>query len=347
MNIHRFRICAFLLGAAAAVPPTALAAPAFTVQDVGTLGSGRVSDGSSVNARESVTGDSRTSPTGLFHAFLSRSGALTDLGTLGGVQSHGHGVNDGNKVVGDADIFDPFAEIHHAFLWHRGAMEDIGTLGGIESVATAINNSGTVVGFSDLSPSGSHAFEWKDRLMTDLGVLPGDTFSAAAAINDRGVIVGASTHVNFSQVFVYRDGVMRGLPELGNLASANGINDRAEIIATSFDYGDIAWHALLWRNGVVTDLGRLPEGTNSYAYGINDAGLVVGVGQFVRNGSEIVNHAFLWQRGRMYDLNDLIPAGSGWELTHALSIADGGAITGTGEIGGETHAYLLLPAGGD
>jgi probable HAF family extracellular repeat protein len=349
MNADRSRICMLLLGAAvASAAAPGLAAPSFSVQDLGTLGTGRVSDGSSVNALGHVAGDSRTSPTALFHAFLWSDGALTDLGTLGGVQSHAHGVNGSDQVVGDADIFDPFAEIRHAFLWQNGGMVDIGTLGGIESVATAINADGTIVGFSDLSPSGSHAFEWKAGLMTDLGVLPGDDFSAAAAINDGGVIVGSSTHVNFSQVFVYRNGVMRGLPELGDLASSNGINDHGQIIATSFDYGDLAWHALLWRRGVVTDLGRVPDGTNSYAYGINDAGQVVGVGQFVRSGSDIVDHAFLWRRGHMYDLNDLIPPGSGWELTHAISIADGGAITGTGQIGGETHAYLLLPvrAGG-
>src|SRR5262245_6903240 len=130
MNSRISRICMLLLGAAAA---PGLAAPAFSVQDLGTLGTGRVSDGSSVNALGHVAGDSRTSPTDLFHAFVWRDGVLTDLGTLGGVQSHVHGVNGDDQVVGDADIFDPFAEIHHAFLWRDGAMEDIGTLGGIES----------------------------------------------------------------------------------------------------------------------------------------------------------------------------------------------------------------------
>jgi hypothetical protein len=45
----------------------------------------------------------------------------------------------------------------------------------------------------------------------------------------------------------------------------------------------------------------------------------------------------------MFDLNRLIPPNSGWELTHALSISDNGNITGFGDIGGETHAFLLVP----
>jgi probable HAF family extracellular repeat protein len=172
--------------------------------------------------------------------------------------------------------------------------------------------------------------------------VPGDTFSAASAINGQGVIVGVSTHVNASRVFIYRNGVMSALPEFGDQAQANGINDHGQLIATAFDYGDLAWHAFLWRGGLSRDLGRLPNGTNSYAYGLNNAGRVVGVGQFKR-ANQLVDHAFLWVRGHMYDLNALIPPNSGWELTHALSIADGGAITGSGDIAGETHAFLALP----
>ena len=89
-------------------------------------------------------------------------------------------------------------------------------------------------------------------------------------------------------------------------------------------------------------MSRLPNGTNSYAYGLNNVGRVVGVGQFKRGG-ELVDHAFLWVRGRMFDLNALIPPDSGWELTHALSIADDGAITGSGDIDHETHAFLAVP----
>jgi hypothetical protein len=45
----------------------------------------------------------------------------------------------------------------------------------------------------------------------------------------------------------------------------------------------------------------------------------------------------------MRDLNDLIPAGSGWTLTEARAINSSGQIAGTGLIGGERHAFLLTP----
>jgi hypothetical protein len=47
------------------------------------------------------------------------------------------------------------------------------------------------------------------------------------------------------------------------------------------------------------------------------------------------------------DLNDMIPAGSGWVLIEANSINDNCQITGTGLIGGVKHAYLLTPTSGN
>jgi len=44
------------------------------------------------------------------------------------------------------------------------------------------------------------------------------------------------------------------------------------------------------------------------------------------------------------DLNSLIPAGSGVELTKATRIADSGEIAAQGVLAnGDEHAYLLIP----
>ena len=45
----------------------------------------------------------------------------------------------------------------------------------------------------------------------------------------------------------------------------------------------------------------------------------------------------------MYDLNNLIPSGSGWELQYASGINDAGRIVGWGTHNGGTHAFLLTP----
>jgi probable HAF family extracellular repeat protein len=86
------------------------------------------------------------------------------------------------------------------------------------------------------------------------------------------------------------------------------------------------------------DLGTL-GGSFSGADGINNSGQVVGY-SYTASGQ---NHGFLWQDGTMSDLNDLIPAGSGWTLYVAWAINNAGQIVGTGSLNGQTHAFLLTP----
>jgi hypothetical protein len=45
----------------------------------------------------------------------------------------------------------------------------------------------------------------------------------------------------------------------------------------------------------------------------------------------------------MHNLNELIPADSGWLLTTARSINEKGQITGLGLLNGEFHAFVLTP----
>ena len=85
---------------------------------------------------------------------------------------------------------------------------------------------------------------------------------------------------------------------------------------------------------VLTDLGTLPGGSSSYAYGINSSGQVVGVSQtFV--GGQYVDHAFLWSGGAMQDLGTL-----GGNNSCAYGINDGGQIVGSSDNGTTTHAFL-------
>jgi len=70
---------------------------------------------------------------------------MSDLGTLGGRNSQGSGVNGRGQIVGNAETqtFDS-----RAFLWDPSSkrMTDLGTLGGNNSRALAINDRGQVVG---------------------------------------------------------------------------------------------------------------------------------------------------------------------------------------------------------
>jgi probable HAF family extracellular repeat protein len=88
------------------------------------------------------------------------------------------------------------------------------------------------------------------------------------------------------------------------------------------------------------DLGSL-GGNYSSAFGINNSGQVVGE-SYTANG--FVDDAFLYSNGTMLDLNSMIPASSGWQLTEACAINDHGWIVGAGfNPSGQDHAFLLTP----
>ena len=81
-------------------------------------------------------------------------------------------------------------------------------------------------------------------------------------------------------------------------------------------------------------------GESNYAWGVNNLGQIVGYSHF---SDELTYHAFLYDEGAMYDLNDLAP-NSGWELREAQAINENGWIVGSGvNQFGQTHAFLATP----
>lgn len=96
-------------------------------------------------------------------------------------------------------------------------------------------------------------------------------------------------------------------------------------------------HAVLWENGKAVDLGGF--GGDSYAYGINAVGKVVGRAETETGG----RRAFLWNKGKMFDLNNLIAPDSGWFLSSANAINNRGQIVGTGGYHNQQRAFLLTP----
>ena len=97
--------------------------------------------------------------------------------------------------------------------------------------------------------------------------------------------------------------------------------------------------AFLWEGGVTRYLGVPAGGNLSRARSINDSGDVVGEWRILAGGQQRFK-AFLYEDGRMRDLNGLIPAGTGWELTGAQAINESGQVVGAGTINNQTHAYL-------
>lgn len=175
--------------------------------DLGTLG-GAESSASGVNDSGQVTGYAYTTGAA-YHAFrITPVGAtwavdanndgvndlMTDLGTLGGTNSWGRGINNNGDVVGESDTVDGRTR---AFVWRNGVMTDLGTLGGANSSAAAISDDGVIVGWAENAGGQRRAFIILNGVMHDLNsvILPGTsnggiTLTEARGINDAGEVVG-------------------------------------------------------------------------------------------------------------------------------------------------------------
>jgi len=252
-------------------------------------------------------------------AFSWQNGVMTPLGTLGGNNAQGSGINDRGQVAGYAENSTPDPNCP----------------------APQVLQFKPVV--------------WTNGRIQALSTHPGDPEGGAFWINNEGELVGAS---GSCAAFDSRYGLplqpkhallwRKGLPpiDLGNLGgrinnAAFAINDHEQVVGTSDLSGDQFQHAFLWQKGVMSDLGTLPGDLISVGCGINNRGQVTGV-SIDASGNP---RAYLWQNGVMTDLNNLIPSDSPLYLMHGFSINSSGEIVGFAynTQTGNFDAYMAVP----
>jgi probable HAF family extracellular repeat protein len=249
-------------------------------------------------------------------------------------------INDRRTVVGTLQIPQDL-RFTQAFKWSDSKLELLESLGGPYSAALALNAAGNVVGSAQISSGANHAVLWRRKQPRDLGLLAQGDYSRARDINDKDDIVGEANVVpnGKPQAFLWRAGKMQQLPNLpgGSLCNAQAINNNGTIVG-SCDLASGTNHAVIWRNGSVEDLGTLHDADSpSTALDINSTGQVVG------SSGDDRPRAFVWEKGKMVNLNKLIAPDSGWTLLVASRINDNGEIIGRGYFHHAIHAFMLEP----
>lgn len=253
-------------------------------------------------------------------------------------------INDQMVVAGTVQA-DLDLRFTHAFRWTNHKMELLESLGGPYSTGLAINAAGVVAGSAQASNGARHAAVWRAKQPRDLGLLGGGDYSSARDINDRGDVAGEANMVpdGKPQAFFWHAGKMQQLPRLpgGTTCSAQAINNNGVMIG-SCDQPNGLGHGVIWRNGSVEDLGIIgePDEATSLALDINSWSQVVGVAE-PEDGKL---KAFLWEKGKMINLNQVIDPHSGWRLLVASRINDKGEILGRGYLKGSIHAFILEPS---
>jgi probable HAF family extracellular repeat protein len=266
---------------------------------------------------------------------------LIDLGTQnGGRSSDALVVNDAGQVAGWSYLAN--SDNYHGVFWDDGEKFEIPTFGGANSNVNDINELGQVVGLADGdSPLGTyHAFLWENGVRTDLHdqySFPGRS-SEALEINDAGQIAGWAYLPGSSDYrgFFLDNGVVSEIYLAGSrFTNVKDMNESGQVVGHSFvSASENLYHAFLWEDGDITDLGTLNGGRSSEAIAINDSGQVVGWSYLP--GSDNY-HAVLWQNDDMPV--DLSPYGS--IISYASDINERGQVVGYYQTAnGYTRAFL-------
>ncbi len=197
----------------------------------------------------------------------------------------------------------------------------------------AINDADEVVGESKLPGKAiSSAVLWKNQSAVDLGGCCG---GMATGINNHSQVIG-NIYDEAGQYHAFLWSKASGMQEIGppkTFSSALALNDHGDVLVQSFSEG-----VLLYRQGTIQHL-TLSSKHPNHPRAINNCGVIVGAfGPF-----SDAERAFVWDAiSGFRDLNDLIPAKSGWKLETATAVNDRGQIVGWGEHDREDEAGFLL-----
>ena len=238
----------------------------------------------------------------------------------------------GSLIVGDYDNADlELGRTGFLYDYETDEFTSLGTLpGGNWSEAHAINSAGEIVGFWGNIVKGPSplAFIWRDGEMIDINGDFGTINSEANGINTAGFVTGwmGSSILSDGQAFIWDNGKVTELPPIPEGLTSDGfaINDQLDVVGRGrfFDpeLDVMVWRAFAFVEGDAFRIDPLPGFTNSIAFEINNAQILVGGS----SGSGL--RAFVWEDEVLTDLNDIISRNLNLTLRVARSINERGQI---------------------
>lgn len=231
--------------------------------------------------------------------------------------------NQGNIVgfSGNSDL------TYQAFLWQGSDPSGLVLLnplpGDVASVAKMDNAAGTSVGYSTSGADLSTPVTWQGgSLAAALPLNSGFTSGTALAINSAGDIAGVEYSATGHSIVIWKN---RSPEQIGANPGSSGdtpyaINDSdavAGVAAITTAAGGSS-EGFSYQNGALMLLAPLTGDSGSGAFGINDAGQVVG---YSLGSSE---HAALWQDGQVTNLGSLAAG----DQSYAYAIDNAGIVVG-------------------
>ena len=338
-----------LLAAALAAPAHAQAqAPAYTIVDLGLIGSGTAAQAFGMSADGRIVVGRSIAAQHSAYTWTPGGGMVALPNLAGRNYAVANDVNNAGLAVGSSTTT-AFGAGALPVVWSGGAITALALPAGYTvGQANAVNAAGVVVGAvgSGVGQRGVLYSAGVGSVITAT-TANGSTMTVAYGINDAGLVVGTGIDPNNAAVnvgMVY-DSVTGTMSTVGALAGANGalnfaVGNGGHVVGSSmFNQG--SGQPFVWTAGGGMTQIPLPAATSqASARGVNDQGWVVGTA----SGAFAV--PFLYADGSTYTLQSLLPVGSGWDLStntssSALAIANDGSIVGTALYNGQVRAYQM------
>jgi len=251
-------------------------------------------------------------------------------GATGGV------ANDINNLLGsdgfgqvactlnfEAPIFAVRAALYDDGEWTILDPEGTGT----HTEAFAINDDGWIAGYRDHGAE-RRAMRWRGSEFAEIvssfnnGAIARDISEASVAVGGFGSLVSDGVG------FIWEDRSIEVIPILpiANSGEARAINRIGQVAGGAripVKSGSVPYRSWRFLNGVITDLGMLPNTFRAITEDINDGEQIVGHCQHPLGALR----PFLWQSGEIIDLRDLYDSPFP-NMTQAMAINNRGQIAG-------------------
>lgn len=326
-------------------------APLYQIYDIGVVQAGdSASQGFGVSTGGVAVG--RSIRTGAAQAFSwTQGGGITGLPNLAGRPfCVSNSANNSGTVAGTCATT-LFGTSRLPVIWQNGAVSQLPMPAG-ETLGDAnhVNATGVAVG-SVNGGSLQKAVYYSGGTATYISqtTANGSFFITAFGVNDAGRIVGQGidpTNAARNVGIVYDIGA-GSATEVGALPGFNGalafaVGNGGHVVGSSMlNQGSglpFIWSAA----GGMVAIPLAAGTTQGSARAVNTAGWAVGT------DSSAFAIPFLYDGSSTYRLADMIPSGTGWDLSTntssaALGISDNNVIVGTGVLNGVVHAFAMVP----
>ena len=299
-------------------------------------------------------------------AVVWQNGTLTEIGPIGtdsaNAQSSVRGISPGGLIAADAYKYDGTTLLgRRGVVWQNGTVTEMPTFGANtanigESLIEDVSDDGLVVANSERYVSGAskgyRGYTWRNGTVTELPTLGTDPdgygWGYAWRVHPTtNVIIGVSRkHVGIdefgSRPVTWHNGAITELPVLSTDADGYASADTSDINTAGVVVGytdhyvndqSKGWHATRWTNGVASDLGTLGVSSGgdsrSNAFGINDAGVIIGNSQKYVSGVDKGLRGVVWRDGQMIEAGVLGQNSSGVSYSNMWDLNAAGQAVGT------------------